>query len=102
MICKERSVLGVVCLIAIGYIFLTALIVFNVEPDTFDSFFDAIYWACVSLTTVGYGDLYPVSTLGRVIAMLSSLVGIAIIALPAGIITGGYIDVMREEAKDAI
>ena len=99
---KERSVLGVVCLIAIGYIFLTALIVFNVEPDTFDSFFDAIYWACVSLTTVGYGDLYPISTLGRVIAMLSFLVGIAIIALPASIITGGYIDVMREEAKDSI
>ena len=94
---RERSVLGVVCLIAVGYIFLTALIVFSVEPDTFDSFFDAIYWACVSLTTVGYGDLYPISTLGRAIAMLSSLVGIAIIALPAGIITGGYIDVMREK-----
>lgn len=86
-------------MIAIGYIFLTVLIVFNVEPDTFDSFFDAIYWACVSLTTVGYGDLYPVSTLGRAIAMFSSLVGIAIIALPAGIITGGYIDVMREESN---
>ncbi len=96
---RERSVLGVVCLIAIGYIFLTALIVFNVEPDTFDSFFDAIYWVCVSLTTVGYGDLYPISTLGRAIAMLSSLVGIAIIALPAGIITGGYIDVMREKTS---
>lgn len=96
---RERSVLGVVCLIAIGYIFLMALIVFNVEPDTFDSFFDAIYWACVSLTTVGYGDLYPISTLGRAIAMLSSLVGIAIIALPAGIITGGYIDVMREKTS---
>lgn len=96
---RERSVLGVVCLVAIGYIFLTALIVFNVEPDTFDSFFDAIYWACVSLTTVGYGDLYPISTLGRAIAMLSSLVGIAIIALPAGIITGGYIDVMREKTS---
>lgn len=96
---RERSVLGVVCLIAIGYIFLTALIVFNVEPDTFDSFFDAIYWACVSLTTVGYGDLYPVSTLGRAITMLSSLVGIAIIALPAGIIMGGYIDVMRKETN---
>ena len=40
---RERSVLGVVCLIAVGYIFLTALIVFNVEPDTFDSFFDATY-----------------------------------------------------------
>lgn len=99
---RERAILGVVCLIAIGYIFLTSLILFNVEPDTFDSFFDAIYWACVSLTTVGYGDLYPVSAAGRVIAMISSLVGIAIIALPAGIITGGYIDVMREEKESRV
>lgn len=99
---RERTVLGVVCLIAVGYIFLTSLILFNVEPDTFDSFFDAIYWACVSLTTVGYGDLYPVSMIGRAIAMVSSLVGIAIIALPAGIITGGYIDVMREEKESRV
>ena len=99
---RERAILGVVCLIAVGYIFLTSLILFNVEPDTFDSFFDAIYWACVSLTTVGYGDLYPVSTAGRIIAMISSLVGIAVIALPAGIITGGYIDVMHTERESSI
>ncbi len=94
---NERNILGTVCIIAVAYIFVTALIMFNVEPSTFESFFDAIYWACVSLTTVGYGDLYPVSAFGRTVAMISSMVGIAIIALPAGIITGGYIDVMRSE-----
>ena len=60
--------------------------------DSFESFFEAIYWATVSLTTVGYGDIYPVSTLGRVITMVSSLFGIAIVALPAGIITAGYMN----------
>lgn len=94
---KEKNILGVVFGIAIGYVFITALLVFNIEPDTFESFFDAIYWACVSLTTVGYGDLYPTSVFGRSLAMVSSLVGIAIIALPAGIITGGYIEVMKED-----
>lgn len=94
---KEKNILGVVFGIAVGYVFITALLVFNIEPDTFDSFFDAIYWACVSLTTVGYGDLYPTSVFGRSLAMVSSLVGIAIIALPAGIITGGYIEVMKED-----
>ena len=49
-----------------------------------------MYWATVSLTTVGYGDIYPVSTIGRVITMISSIFGIAIVALPAGIITAGY------------
>ncbi|MCD8118437.1 MAG: potassium channel family protein [Lachnospiraceae bacterium] len=59
---------------------ISALIIFNVEPDTFENFFEAIYWACVSLTTMGYGDIYPVSTAGRVVTMVSSFMGIAIIA----------------------
>lgn len=70
---------------------------FNVEPATFPSFFDAVYWATVSLTTVGYGDIYAVSTIGKVITMLSSVFGIAIVALPAGIVTAGY---MEEINKD--
>lgn len=65
---------------------------FNVEPETYNNFFDAIYWATVSLTTVGYGDIYAVSVIGKVITMISSLFGIAIVALPAGIITAGYME----------
>lgn len=93
---KEKSTLAVVCVIALAYVLITALILFNVEPDTFESFFEAIYWACISLTTVGYGDLYPVSVIGRTISMISALVGIAIVALPAGIITGGYIEASKD------
>lgn len=98
---REKSTLAVVCVLAIAYIFVTALILFNVEPDTFNTFFDAVYWACISLTTVGYGDLYPVTVTGRVISMISALVGIAIVALPAGIITGGYIETIKEFPKKA-
>jgi voltage-gated potassium channel len=51
---------------------------------------------------VGYGDLYPISNTGRVISILSSIVGIAIIALPSGIITAGYMDELklRKELKE--
>ena len=66
--------------------------ILNVEPDSFNNYFDAVYWATVSLTTVGYGDLYPVTIVGRIVAMLSSLFGIAIVALPSGIITAGYLN----------
>ncbi len=90
VIVKQKAPLLAVCGLAIGYILIAALVIFNVEPDTFDSFFDAIYWATVSLTTMGYGDIYPVSTAGRIVTMLSSFVGIAIVALPSGIITAGY------------
>jgi len=87
---KSRDSLIAVCVLAFGYILISALIIYNVEPDTFETFFDAFYWATVSLTTVGYGDIYPVSVMGRVITMVSSIFGIAIVALPAGIITAGY------------
>ena len=51
----------------------------------------------MSLTTVGYGDLYPTTEVGRFIAMASSFMGMAIIALPSGIITSGLLEELREE-----
>ncbi len=94
---NSREALLAVCTLAFGYIIVSALIIFNVEGDSFNTFFDAIYWATVSLTTVGYGDIYPVTTAGRIITMISSILGIAIVALPAGIITAGYMDALNEE-----
>lgn len=94
---RSKESLFAVGTLALAYILLSALVVFNVEPDSFGSFFDAIYWATVSLTTVGYGDIYPITTIGRVVTMVSSIFGIAIVALPAGIITAGY---MNEISSD--
>ncbi len=87
---RQKRSLVAVCTLAVGYVLLCALIMFNVEPDTFDNFFEALYWATVSLTTMGYGDIAPASDIGRVVTMVSSFIGIAVVALPAGIITAGY------------
>ena len=103
----SSRIYDVVMLIAVFYIFITALIMFNTEEQVdpvsgklfFDDFFDAFYWASCTLTTVGYGDLYPISDTGRVISIISSLVGIAIIALPSGIVTAGYMDELRNRKK---
>lgn len=92
---KERRALIAVCVLAGGYILLSALIMFQVEPEGFNTFFDAIYWAVVTLTTVGYGDIYPINNIGRVVSMLSSFMGIAIVALPTGIITAGYMNAIN-------
>ena len=97
---SSKNSLIAVCALAGGYILISALVVFNVEPDSFKNFFDAIYWATVSLTTVGYGYIYPVSTLGRIITMVSSIFGIAIVALPAGIITAGYMNEISKEKSE--
>lgn len=99
VLAKSKDSLMAVCILAAGYILISALIVFNVEPDSFATFFDAIYWATVSLTTVGYGDIYPVSTIGRAVTMVSSMFGIAIVALPAGIITAGYMEEIKDEKE---
>ncbi len=94
---KQKTALLAVFSLAVSYILISALVIFNVEPDSFGDYFDAVYWATVSLTTVGYGDIYPVTDAGRIITMLSSILGIAVVALPAGIITAGY---MSEIEKD--
>ena len=69
---KERKVLSAVLFFALTYVFVTALVMFNFEPhinpttgeETFHSFFDALYWSTVTLTTVGYGDLCPATDIG--------------------------------------
>ena len=95
---KQKDSLLVVCWLVAGYVVLTSLIMFNVEPETFDTFFDAVYWATISLMTVGYGDIYAVSTAGRVITMISAVFGTAIVALPAGIMAAGYMEEIDREA----
>ena len=96
---RQSAPLMAVGTLALAYVLISALVIFNVEPDTFDTFFDAIYWATISLTTVGYGDIYPVSDAGRIITMLSSFIGIAVVALPSGIITAGYMDEISKSGK---
>ena len=50
---------------------------------------------------MGYGDIYPVTSAGRVVTMISSIMGIAIIAMPAGIITSGFMDELQKSKKDS-
>ena len=97
---NSKEALAAVGTLAVLYVLISALIVFNIEPDTFGNFFEAIYWATVSLTTVGYGDIYPVTATGKFVAMLSSVFGIAIVALPSGIITAGYMDELTKHGGD--
>ncbi len=97
---KQKASLITVGCMAVGYILLLALIIFNVEPDTFHNFFEAVYWATISLTTVGYGDIYPVTVGGRIITMISALAGIAVVALPAGIIISGYLEELNSNKSE--
>ena len=83
---------------AVSYIIISALVIFHIEPG-FRDFFEALYWATVSLTTIGYGDLVPTTMLGRIVTMVSSIMGVAVIALPSGIVTAGYMKALEDEEK---
>ncbi len=92
----KRELLAVLVL-ALAYIFASAMVIFQVEPDLFRNFFEAVYWSTVSITTIGYGDIAPVTSIGRLVTMISALVGVAVIALPSGIITAGYMEEVKKK-----
>jgi voltage-gated potassium channel len=104
---KQWKLLMSVMLVAFFVILITAIVIFQseheIDPVTgeyiFKNFYDAFYWAAVTLTTVGYGDLYPVSNLGKTLSIISSLFGIATIALPSSIITAGYMQELNRRVK---
>ena len=95
----KTQLIAVLILITI-YIFVSAMLIFQLEPDLFTSFFDALYWATISITTIGYGDIYPTTDIGRFITMISALMGVAVIALPSGMITAAYMnEISKKKSK---
>lgn len=83
--------------LALIYIVACALIMFQIEPYIFNTFFDAVYWAGCTVLAVGYGDITPLSQTGRILTVISATVGMAIIALPSGIITAAYMNEIKKK-----
>ena len=69
------------------------------QPNSFSSIPATMWWAVVTITSVGYGDMVPVTSLGKILTGIISLSGLAIFALPAGIITAGFLEEMRKMKK---
>ena len=64
----------------------------NAQPDVFSSIPETMWWGIITLTTVGYGDAYPITAAGRTLAGLMAVLGIGLFALPAGILGSGFIE----------
>ena len=70
------------------------------QPGTFSSIPAAMWWAVVTLTTVGYGDVYPITPLGKILGAIIALLGIGLFALPAGILASGFADELQRARKE--
>lgn len=71
----------------------------EVQPEAFGSIPRAMWWSIATLTTVGYGDVYPITALGRLFAACTALTGIGLIALPTGILAAAFSDAMQRTRK---
>jgi voltage-gated potassium channel len=67
------------------------------QPEHFSSFFQSLWWSIVTLTTVGYGDVYPVTLLGKIFASLVMFVGIGVVAVPSGLIASALTRIVRTD-----
>ena len=80
-------------------VFVAAALMYGVEhtaqPESFGTVGESLWWAVVTMTTVGYGDVYPVTTIGRMLAAVIMLLGVGIVALPAGILAARFAEELQ-------
>lgn len=99
---REELVIAVVAVLIL--LLITSSLMYFVEneaqPDVFTSIPASMWWGAAALTTVGYGDVYPVTALGRVLGVISAILGIGLFALPAGILASGFTDALACTCRD--
>ncbi|MDB4863543.1 ion transporter [Pirellulaceae bacterium] len=94
----ELIVFGIVAMMTLT---ISAMAIYYAEheaqPDVFSSLPASLWWAIVTLTTVGYGDVYPITAVGKIIAAAVMLIGIGVIAIPTAIISSNFTDLIKNE-----
>lgn len=95
---KKNQLLASVTFFGIMDIFASLVMYYlehDVQPDVFKNAFSGIWWSVSTLLTIGYGDIYPITTAGRLVAIIVAFLGICIVAIPTGIISAGFIEQYR-------
>lgn len=93
--------------VALALVYISAVALYFIEGigqgrAEFGSIPRSVWWAIATLTTVGYGDVYPVTTLGRFAASIIALAGIGVVALPAGVFASAFSDELREREQQKV
>ncbi len=95
---KKAELLLALWMVVVILIFVSSLmyvVEHDAQPVAFGSIPAAMWWGIISLTTVGYGDVYPITALGQVLGGVIALLGVGLIAIPTGILASGFVEVIR-------
>lgn len=92
---KKNQIISSVCMVLI-FMVAASLCMYGLEheaqPDHFKNAFSGIWWSVSTLLTVGYGDIYPITVMGRIMAIVISFLGVGMVAIPTGIISAGFVE----------
>ena len=102
---KNKANQLVSSMVVVGLLMIIAsVLMYNFEneaqPGKFSNAFDSLWWAMSALTTVGYGDVYPITVAGKVLGIIIAFIGIGMVAVPTGIITAGFTEVLHNKKSN--
>lgn len=97
----KKEELLLTCMLMLGLIVIVSSLMYFAEheaqPDKFPDIPSTMWWSVVTLTTVGYGDIYPITTLGKIFAGISAILGIGMFALPTGILGASFVEEIQKQ-----
>jgi len=100
---NKKEELGITALVGFIVLLIASTLMYYIEgpyqPEAFSSIPASMWWGVETLTTVGYGDTYPITPLGKTLGSLIAVIGIGLFALPAGILATGFLAEMQKEKK---
>ena len=103
---ETRSELVITASVAFILLILSSTLMYYIEnaaqPDKFASIGQAFWWSIATLTTVGYGDIYPITPLGKILSAIIALIGIGFVALPTGIISSAFVKKIQGQKSETV
>lgn len=99
---KRRELVGSTFFVMV-LMLVSSLLIYAAEhdaqPNAFRNAFSGLWWAVATLTTVGYGDIYPVTSIGRILGAIIALLGIGMVAIPTSILSSGFLEYMSKKRE---
>ncbi|MDR2515138.1 MAG: ion transporter [Christensenellaceae bacterium] len=103
VIARKTSQLVSAMMVVLVLLIVASVLMYSVEneaqPTIFENAFSGLWWATATLTTVGYGDIYPITIIGKVLGTVIALLGIGLIAVPTGILSAGFMEEIEGEKR---